>query len=488
MKLTGIVESVFGGCFIFRGFATIANLVKYSKANYTYQRPLEENRINKIIEYLRNDSYRFFPELLFGLQLNDVNAIYHLNKQTIPGGIRLEDNIKLVKSKFTFNNNIGENPTTKVISLEFDDGATMLSRIDGNHRLSAIEKVFSSDDDVLKQELSNLIVPFSILIQLRNDESEKFESAIFYTINAKSRPLTEEENIKSLFKKNFFSSDELKRIFDIDIKTDVVKEVIEHLPIEVLPNLGETFSKSYYSCVFNVAKLCAEYDIDIKLSDLMSAFKTVEIEFANNEELIKGNNNISLICAFVFYYCKGKTVYDAFKQWTISNRLYKLSDVQLYSIIKLFDQSQSVDIKVFVDMPYYNDEIIRSTNAIYSRVINKIRNVYNIDISLPGKIMTYEGSTVNIVNDVLARIENCDICFCDITGNNPNVTYEMGWARALKKHVVILKEESSEKPKSDYLLDNYATFKKDAYITLEEAIEKNIKAILKKHYSIQIEN
>ena len=86
----------------------------------------------------------------------------------------------------------------------------------------------------------------------------------------------------------------------------MVKEVIEHLPIEVLPNLGETFSKSYYSCVFNVAKLCAEYDIDIKLSDLMSAFKTVEIEFANNEELIKGNNNISLICAFVFYYCKVK--------------------------------------------------------------------------------------------------------------------------------------------------------------------------------------
>jgi nucleoside 2-deoxyribosyltransferase len=126
--------------------------------------------------------------------------------------------------------------------------------------------------------------------------------------------------------------------------------------------------------------------------------------------------------------------------------LYKLSDVQLYSIIKLFDQSQSVDIKVFVAMPYYNDEIIRSTNAIYSRVINKIRNVYNIDISLPGKIMTYEGSTVNIVNDVLARIENCDICFCDITGNNPNVTYEMGWARALKKHVVILKEESKFLP------------------------------------------
>ena len=67
MKLTGIIESVFGGRFIFRGFATIANLVKYSKPNYTYQRPLDEKRIDKIIEYLSKDQFRFFPELLFGL-------------------------------------------------------------------------------------------------------------------------------------------------------------------------------------------------------------------------------------------------------------------------------------------------------------------------------------------------------------------------------------------------------------------------------------
>ena len=64
MKLTGIIESVFGGRYLFRGYATISNLVKYSTANYIYQRPLEEKRIDKIIEYLRNDKFRFFSELL----------------------------------------------------------------------------------------------------------------------------------------------------------------------------------------------------------------------------------------------------------------------------------------------------------------------------------------------------------------------------------------------------------------------------------------
>lgn len=488
MKLTGIIESVFGGRYLFRGYATISNLVKYSTANYSYQRPLDEKRIDKIIEYLQNDKFRFFSELLFGLELNDPTAILELNKSTIPGGVRFVDNIKLVKSKFTFQNSIGENPTTKVISLEFDDNATKLSRIDGNHRLSAIEKVFQSNDETLKQELGNLIVPFSILIQQKNVDSIKFESAIFYTINAKARPLTEEENIRSLFEKDRFSEEELKSIFDVGVQIDVIKNTIDHLSTEMLPNLGENFSKCYYSCLFKVAKLCAVYGIAINESSLMSAFKTVEIEYANNDELLKWNNNVNLICAFVFYCCKNTIVFNAFKQWILANRAYRLTDIQANSIIELFDEYQNTQIKVFVAMPYYSDEILRSTNAIYSRVIQSIRNKYDIDISLPGDIMTYKGSTVNIVNDVLERIRNCDICFCDITDNNPNVTYEMGWARALNKHVVILKEEDAEKPKSDYLLDFYSTFKKDAYITLEEAVDKNLKAILKKHYSVPIED
>lgn len=488
MKLTGIIESVFGGRYLFRGFATISNLVKYSRADYTYQRPIDVKRTEEIITYLQNDKFRFFSELLFGLELNDSNAIISLNKPTIPGGIKLEDNIKLIKSKFSFQNTIGENPTTKVISLDFDENATKLSRIDGNHRLSAVENILESEDDALKQELGNLIVPFSILIQQKDTESEKFESAIFYTINAKARPLTEEENLRSLFRPERFSTEELKSIFNVDIQIDVLKEFFERLQIEMFTNLGEIFSKCYYSCAFMVARLCAEYKINIDALSLTSAFNVVEIEYANNNELKKSNKNTNLICAFVFYYCKDKKTYNIFKQWAITNRVYKLGDIQTLSIIKLFEEIQNIQIKVFVAMPYYNDETIRSTNAIYSRVISNICDKYNIDISLPGEIMTYQGSTVNIVNDIHDRINKCDICFCDITGNNPNVTYEMGMAKALGKYVVILKEENAEKPKSDYLLDFYSTFNKEAYITLEEAIEKNIKAILKKHYSIHIED
>ena len=488
MKLTGIIESVFGGRYIFRGFATISNLVKYSFTNYTYQRPVDQRRIDKIIEYLQNDKFRFFSELQFGLELNDANAIMKLNELTIPGGVKFVDNIKLTKSKFTFQNTIGENPTTKLISLEFDDNATKLSRIDGNHRLSAIEKVFESEDENLKKELGNLIVPFSILIQQKTNESQKFESAIFYTINAKSRPLTEEENIKSLFVQDGFSPEELKSIFDVNIQIDILKYFFEHIPVDTFTYLSGILSKYYYSCAFKVAKLCAMYNVKIDFAILISAYKLVELEFTKNEKLKEFSDNINFIIILIFYCCKGNTIYSAFKQWALTNNIYKLKDIRTKSIIELFDESQNIQIKLFVAMPYYSEEIVRSTNKIYARVIENIHKKYNVSISLPGEIMTYKGSTVNIVNDIHERIKNCDICFCDITDNNPNVTYEMGMAKALGKYVVILKEESAEKPKSDYLLDFYSTFKKDAYITLEEAIEKNIIAILEKYYPIYIEN
>ena len=488
MKLTGIIEAVFGGRYIFRGYATISNLVKYSKVNYTYQRPVDTDRIDDIIKYLQKDQFRFFPELLFGLELKDPNAIVNINKQTIPGGVLLEDKIKLVKSKFTFQPILGENPITKVISLDFDENATKLSRIDGNHRLSAIEKVFNSDDELLKQQLGDTIVPFSILIQQKSSESEKFESAIFYTINAKARPLTEEQNLRSLFAPHRFSFEELKNIFNLDIQFNVIKDFLDGLPEGMLEGLGIMFSMNHYSCVFNVAKLCSLYNVNISVSRLMTSFKAVEIDFSDDEELTNCIDNINFICVSVFYHLKGKTLYEKFKQWALANGLHKLKEVQCKFMIDLFEEFQNTRIKVFVAMPYYNDEIVRSTNIIYSRVIKKIHKKYNVDISLPGDIMTYQGETVNIVNDIHNRIKECDICFCDITGNNPNVTYEMGMAKALGKHVVILKEESAEKPKSDYLLDFYATFKKDAHITLEEAIEKNIKAILNKYYSIPIDN
>lgn len=488
MKLTGVVERTFESRLVFRGYATIKNLVNISKPNHQYQRPVDKSRETQIVEFLKNNTYRFYTELLFGLEFNDDKAVSAISGAAVRGGLKLTDGIRITKSKFAFQDAIGENPTTKIISLEFDPDIAPLSRIDGNHRLTAAEQIFnlpsSIENEAIKQQIGNLVVPFSILLQQKNEDSQKYESAIFYIINAKSHPLTDEENLKSLLKSGNFSESELENLF-LDIPIAGLREIIETQKQDMLPELSHVLNNNYYTCLHNLYKLFYSYQQQYSTAQIMSAFKAVENDYSDSEEL-KKCNNVGLLTAFVYYNCLGKKVYELFKKWVLSNKIYEQTDLHATTILRIFDKIQQTKIKVFVAMPYYGKEEIRTVNDIYQRVLSEIRTKYNIDIQLSGKIMTYEGTTINIVNDIIDRLDNCDICFCDITGNNPNVTYEMGWARALKKHVVILKEEQSEEPKSDYRMDYYETYKKDASITLYDAVEKSVTRILLDHYGIEI--
>ena len=74
MKLTGIIEDVFRGVTIFRGYATLKTLARLS-ASTSYQRDKDPDRIDAIKDYISNSSYVFYPELILGWQLDNPDAI-----------------------------------------------------------------------------------------------------------------------------------------------------------------------------------------------------------------------------------------------------------------------------------------------------------------------------------------------------------------------------------------------------------------------------
>lgn len=80
MILTGIVEGIFGGQLVFRGFSTLNNLARIS-ASEMYQREIDETRLEKIIAFLKDNPFRFFPELILGLQFEDEIAISTLRQE-----------------------------------------------------------------------------------------------------------------------------------------------------------------------------------------------------------------------------------------------------------------------------------------------------------------------------------------------------------------------------------------------------------------------
>lgn len=494
MKLTGIIENVFNGRLIFRGYATLVDLVEFSQSNDNYQRKADSTRIKQIATFMNGDNlYEFFTELLFGLEFVDTNAVLHINQKHINGTVKLSDNIKLSEvrlknANIQLNSYESDNTIQKIISLEFDNNATKLSRIDGNHRLTAVEDILKLEDteenNKFKEKIKSTVVPFSILMHTKSDDSENYEAAIFYLINSNAVPLTCEQNLKALFTTNRFSQTELSLIFNFK-NTALLLDVLNTIKKETYSSLKNIFDTSFFTCVYKIISLIENGKDKPDINRIAASFQQVANDWSNMEEF-KDCLNVNIVAVLIYYHSISVERYNQIIPWLKRNRIYQIEDINVDSIVNLYEKAMNSKVKVFVAMPYFSSEIVRSTNDIYSRVLTKIHKQYGIDISMNGEIMTYEGSTVNIVNDVFERIENCDICFCDITDNNPNVTYEMGWARALKKHVVILKEESAEGPKSDYKLDNYSTYKKDAHLTLEEAVEKNIIAILKKNYSITV--
>lgn len=63
--------------------------------------------------------------------------------------------------------------------------------------------------------------------------------------------------------------------------------------------------------------------------------------------------------------------------------------------------------------------------------------------------------------------------------------YETGWARALDKHVLLFREKSSERPKSDYANDTYHECDNSARsVTLKKIARDNIVEILNKNFGV----
>lgn len=182
---------------------------------------------------------------------------------------------------------------------------------------------------------------------------------------------------------------------------------------------------------------------------------------------------------------KGREFFEHFENWILQNHIFEIEEVKASSLINIFEKLISQDIKVFVAMPYFGTGIVQEYNKIYKEQIDKIKEETGRNISLY-PIMTQEGATSDQIQDIINKIHNCSICFADVTGNNANVSYEMGWARALKKSVIVILKKDSERPKSDYQNDTYHEYDDNCRsISLGKVIYDNIIKVLKDNYSLE---
>ena len=495
MIIQGILDNSLNGQLCIRGFANIKDLARLSEADYSYQRGLLDR--SDISDFLENQTYLFFPEVILSykfkyrfdekkpapLKLIQEGKKYRSNVN----GDNTEITVTLIKPK-----DVNALPI-KVAELRLDEGIEKpFHRIDGNHRLNAAEESNS-------EKVERMVIPFCILLGTEyydekglyvNDESKDFDKAVkvfFHNINTKTIPLTSEENLKVMIDDiDNFSDEELESIF-IGKYPILTRQLIKEVNPSIFKGISHILNNNFRTYFNDIFKRLLDSGVneETAVDKVVNSLQAVNQLYNDNANL-KANDSFGLLTAFLWYHIQGIDKYNAFKNWMLNNHIFEIKEVKASSIIKIFDKLISQEIKVFVAMPYYEGkaDIIEEYNKIYSDVVTTIADEKKINISL-FPIMCNKGATGDQIQDIINKIKEAKIVFADITNNNANVLYEMGWARALEKKVVIVKRKNSEPTKSDIQNDTWHEYDDSCRsISLGKIAKDNIIEILKNNYGL----
>lgn len=483
MILTGILERSLGNFTCLRGYASLKELAKISQANQTYQRALNKQHVKEIQDYYDFGEYLFFPEVILGYTLKNDDGIslamntpfLEVDKQKNKSSL-----IKITHAK----------PTQKTFkdlnltSVEISDHQKIFFRIDGNHRLNAIENkldekdyqapfclIFFSEEDT-EYELSHFQTPHTTL-----PKTAKQQSVLFHYINSRGLPLTSEENLTAIFSKNQFNDDEIKKTFGKEFL--LAKSLYEKIDKDHISEI-EKFCKAkdcYASFLKNLCKLLITLSVSVQNDEMVKIVKkclsNLNSYLIENED-IKNNLSENLLVAISFLGIKENgAALQQFIRWIKNKKLYEVKDIDTQSLIEVFEKAYKTELKIFVAMPYYDNDTVEDYNKALEEVSKLIREEHKVNIT-PYPIMINSGASMDLIQDIFSKIEECSIFIADITNNNANVLYELGFAKGKgKDYILILNEDKNNEPvKSDYQNEIRHSFK--GYKNLSNTLNKNI--------------
>ena len=84
----------------------------------------------------------------------------------------------------------------------------------------------------------------------------------------------------------------------------------------------------------------------------------------------------------------------------------------------------------------------------------------------------------NLNNTIISHIHKCKFGIADLTDQNQNVMYELGFAHAINKDVILISDERRKKKKRIFDIDNINTIYFKCLDNLKEELQKQIPAVL----------
>lgn len=123
--------------------------------------------------------------------------------------------------------------------------------------------------------------------------------------------------------------------------------------------------------------------------------------------------------------------------------------------------------KAFIVMQFTEDY-----NQLYTEVIKPVCESYGLEVERADEFYT----ATPIIQDIVKSIKNASVIIAEITPDNPNVFYEVGYAHAIEKPTILLSDVKREKLPFD--ISGFRTLFYENTIAGKTKVERNLKKFL----------
>lgn len=410
-----------------RGVASIKSLAKISEINPDIQRDLLEDHKDEMKDFLERGEYAYFPEVVLSMNVGLSDAVQDF--ENLADAVDSADkgfNSKVGKVKINFksdeNKLIDDRKQLKVAQLTFEEDDVKLSRIDGNHRLSAADYL-----------VNDILIPFCLIIFPNEEEAKNNSRAIFHNINSKQIPLKLEQNIKIIIESaDIFTNSILEKNQPFGPHYKFTRELLcgnDKIDFTCFPNIKKFVYDNKYCFFTDLFRHLLKENL---ISDATAVDEVkkelVNVENAINQaNIVTSSNNSSIVGALAYYKLTDLDKYNHFINWVTRNHIADARNVGIDEIISIFDKVyDNIPKKAFLARWYPT-----STNENYDKALQRRTAIGRVVESLNLELIdlgTQDGATYDIRSAMYDEISSSDIFIADLTGCRHNVMIEVGYA------------------------------------------------------------
>ena len=439
MVLRGVLEASFGNILCLRGFAKLGELADISTADESYQREVDERHKNDIADFYDSGEYTFFPELILGVPLSalklsgaDIEDLYgtvatgEAKNLRNKGGITIKTSVKRYRDA-------GFHRLVSAAFYGFENfmQEKVVKRIDGNHRLEAVER---AEDRIREYQ-----APFCLVLFRNEDECQSFGRVFFHMINFRGKPISEEKNLELILDHDVFDDEKLlRKPFGAEYWLArwffMARWMGDGFGVNkpaVLNSVSRTVLLHFFTYLFDAKQY--------NRSDFGTLQLNIDIALSRVQELISSNDEWKVVAKdenalmVMIYYALDSRVdlCQAFVAWFSRNRVAAQDDsdsIGFQKLIEMFERGRQTGAHtIFVSMQFGSCGTERNFEVI-KQVVNELNREYTFDPPLRvvrvDQICT--GETFEINEQVIKEVSSCGYLIADLTYCNSNVYHEVG--------------------------------------------------------------